>query len=174
MITDEWREQNAQLHARNETYGSKAGQKHNKTIRALMQRFDATTVLDYGCGKGSVRSGLGECVSNYDPAIPEWSAMPEPADLVVCLDVLEHVEPQFVGNVLDHIRELARKAAWFVVACRKANEHVPDGRNTHASVHPPEWWRDRMLERFVLLEESTNADHDAIFLTVPNVHNAED
>jgi len=40
----------------------------------------------------------------YDPVFPEYGE-PRPADLVCCIDVLEHIEPDLVDNV---ILELAR------------------------------------------------------------------
>lgn len=167
MITDEWRKQNELLHNQDATYGSKGGVKHHKRVRWLMNKFGAKTVLDYGCGKGSLRAALGDCVRNYDPAIKAWRMLPEPADMVLCADVMEHIEPQFVDDVLEHIRGLTQKVAWFVIACRPATKNMPNGKNSHISVHPPEWWREKLEARFTLLEEGAGPDNDAYFLGVP-------
>jgi hypothetical protein len=43
------------------------------------------------------------------------------------------------------IRNKIQKAGWFRIACYPAKKHLPDGRNAHLIVQPPEWWRDRML-----------------------------
>ena len=39
-------------------------------------------------------------IKEYDPAIPGKDSLPEPADIVVCSDVLEHIEPNYLLNVL--------------------------------------------------------------------------
>ena len=58
-------------------------------------------VLDYGCGKGLLGLFLPISVYNYDPAMPEWSADPEPEDYLLCTDVLEHVEPDCIEDVVE-------------------------------------------------------------------------
>jgi hypothetical protein len=81
--------------------------------------------------------------------------MPEPADLVVCRDVMEHVEGDCIDAVLVHIARLALRAAVFAIACHPAHQSLPDGRNTHCSIHPPEWWRERLQQHFELLGDVT-------------------
>lgn len=153
LISEEWREQNAQLHSKRDSFGSAAGRKYAQTVRELLEKHGGVTVLDYGCGKASLSEHLGKAmrVRNYDPAIPAYAADPEPADVVVCADVLEHVEPECLDDVLAHLQRLTLKVALIVVACRLANKCVPDGRNAHISVHKPEWWQET-LERWFRLE----------------------
>ncbi len=122
-----------------------------------MEKYQAKDVLDYGCGKGNLGEKLkklGIEVMNYDPAIPEFSKDPTPADLVVCTDVMEHVEPEFVDEVLDHIKSLSRKAAYFVIAFTESKKFLPDGRNSHICIEPPEWWEEKLLKRFKVVEKS--------------------
>lgn len=40
-------------------------------------------------------------IHHYDPAVPEWSAPAAPCRFVACIDVLEHIEPHLIDNVLD-------------------------------------------------------------------------
>ena len=155
LISDEYREQNRLLHER-EDYGHN-GARYKDTVLTVMDRTGARTILDYGCGKGSLRKALGPFVSNYDPAVPEFAGEPEPADLVVCTDVVEHVEPDMLDAVLDHIKSLGQHYL-LIVSCREAHKTLPDGRNAHLIVQPPEWWDRKMKERFTVLFHYKEAD----------------
>jgi hypothetical protein len=76
------------------------------------------TILDYGCGKGTfakAMAGRGFTVTEYDPGIPGKDALPAPADVVVCTDVLPFIEPGKVAAVAEHIRGLAERAAFIAV-----------------------------------------------------------
>ena len=89
---------------------------------------------------------------HYDPAIPEWSAPPAPSDFVVCIDVLEHVEPEFIDNVLDDLARLTLKIGFFTVTTVPAKKTLPDGRNAHLIQMPPGWWLPKFLDRFELVK----------------------
>jgi SAM-dependent methyltransferase len=140
LITEEYRALNAELHKSGKFGGS--GYKHAAEIRKIIQAKGICSVLDYGCGQGTLAKELtGVDVRQYDPAIPKFSALPETADLVVCTDVLEHVEPDCLKWVLKHIEELAEKAIYLSIALRPDGKKIlPDGRNPHLIVKPWEWW----------------------------------
>ena len=58
--------------------------------------------LDYVCGKQTLANALPQfTVHGYAPAIPGLDIHPEPHDLFICTDVLEHVESEFVDMVID-------------------------------------------------------------------------
>jgi hypothetical protein len=139
----------AELHARPNGYGGK-GDKWADGVAALVARLGAFSVLDYGCGQGSLKRALSEkvdarvIVREYDPAIPLKSGWPEFADLVVCTDVLEHIEPERLSSVLVHLKTLARKAVFVVIATRPSNKTMTDGRNAHLTVESAEWWIARL------------------------------
>lgn len=137
------------LHASPKGYGGK-GSKWASTVLDLMTEYDAWSVLDYGCGQGSLMrelsaNGLGPTrLREYDPAIPEKNALPSFTDLVVCTDVLEHCEPERLDAVLRHLVLLARKAVFLAVATRPSNKRLSDGRNAHLIVKPAEWWEEHV------------------------------
>lgn len=119
-------------------------------ILALAKEIHAQTALDYGCGRGS---RLEDCLSglrvhSYDPGILEFSERPPSADLVCCLDVLEHVEPDYVDGVIEDIKKLAIKAVYLTVSCQDSGDSklLPDGSKWHSFVRPVEWWSDRLPE----------------------------
>lgn len=138
-----YRDQLAKLHGARK-WGAD-GAKHADAVRAIAAEIGAKTILDYGCGRGALAAALDPIrVSQYDPGIAERSGMPKPADLVVCTDVLEHVEIEHLPAVLDHIGRLAGRAAYIVVSTREANATLPDGRNAHLIVRPAQWWIDAL------------------------------
>ena len=142
LITDAYRALNAQHHELDKHFGI-GGKKYLVRVEDILEKYATKDVLDYGCGKGALREAL-PFVQCYDPAIPEFADLPKPADIVVCRDVMEHVEGECIDEVLDHIKVLAKKAALFLIVFRLSSDVLPDGRNAHISVHPMEWWRDKL------------------------------
>jgi hypothetical protein len=124
------------------------GHKHAEAVRAYAGKVEAATTLDYGCGEQTLAAALKPHmrVLGYDAAIDGRDAAPKPCDLVVCLDVLEHVEPDRLAAVLDHIWKCAAKAAFIVVSTRPANLVLPSGRNAHLIIAPGDWWQTRIME----------------------------
>ena len=92
-----------------------------------------------------------ECrVQCYDPGVPEYADPPTPAEMVVCIDVLEHIEPELIDDVLDHLEELTESFLFATVHTKPAGKKLPDGRNAHLIQKPAEWWLPKIMERFTL------------------------
>lgn len=145
-ISAEYAALNAQLHRDNLAYGVGGG-KHADTVRKLRDAIKAESVLDYGAGKGYLAKALDFPIWQYDPAIPEIAATPRPADLVVCSDVLEHIEPDRLTFVLDDLRRCVKKIGYFVIHMGPASKTLADGRNAHLIQKGEFWWRTK-LEKF--------------------------
>jgi hypothetical protein len=141
LISPDYAAQLRQMHAARAF--SHGGQKHAGEILQLAAKVGAQTVLDYGSGPGNLVIGTLP-VSSYDPAVPGRDEDPEPADLIVCTDVLEHIEPEKLDAVLRHMRGLMLKAAYVVIALRPADKRLPDGRNAHLLIDNGAWWLDRL------------------------------
>lgn len=152
LISDTYRAMNSELHKTNPDYGrGLLGKAHYKHIEFLAKKMDAASILDYGCGKGRFGQTMPHLlVKNYDPAMEEYSAAPEPADLVVCLDVLEHIEPECLDDVLDDILRLSLRGTFLVISTRAAGKTLPDGRNAHLIQKPPQWWLEKIFSRWDL------------------------
>lgn len=122
------------------------GAKHLDAVLKYADELKAETVLDYGCGEAKLCEAAKPFrrILNFDPGIEARSGMPKPVDLVVSTDVLEHVEPEKLDNVLDHIWRLAGRGAYLVIATRPAQAILPDGRNAHLIVQPSDWWLSKL------------------------------
>lgn len=150
LISENYRALNADLHRTNLAYGV-SGSKWAPAVMKTANLFKAVSVLDYGCGKGT----LGEAMAasplelwEYDPAIPGKDEDPPQCDLVVCTDVLEHIEPECLDEVLNHLGALALCGLFLVVATRPAKKVLADGRNAHLTVEPAKWWLPKIMDRW--------------------------
>ncbi len=150
LITEQYREQNKALHAQG-NYGI-SGSKWAKSIEGLCEVAESRDVLDYGCGRQSLAQSLPFPIRNYDPCIPGLDEIPAPADIVACTDVLEHIEPDCIDDVLDDIRRVTKECALLVIATRPAKKILPDGRNAHLIQEGPEWWLPKIMQRFELMQ----------------------
>ena len=149
LITDEYRKMNEDLHNTNKNYGT-VGKGYFEYIMEVIQNMRTEDVLDYGCGKGTLANYIPFKIKQYDPCIPKHSAPPEPADLVVCTDVLEHIEPDCLDAVLDDIQRLAKRAAFLTIANGNAKKTLSDGRNAHLIQESEGWWLPKIVKRFKL------------------------
>ena len=147
-ITQEYLALNRELHARGE-YGV-SGSRWAPTVLQVADMLGTRDILDYGCGKRTLEQALGFPIRNYDPCIAGLDAPPEPADLVACTDVLEHIEPACLDEVLDDLERVTRKIGFFVIANRPAKKVLADGRNAHLIQEDVDWWRARLERRFAM------------------------
>jgi FkbM family methyltransferase len=154
LITEQYRAEQAALHAKG-NYGTAALQ-YGGVVAELLDSTGARSLLDYGCGsKRSLLQALklpdDIVYEGYDPAIPDYARAPMPAELVTCIDVLEHIEPNLLDNVLDHLGELCDPYGFFTVHTGPAMKVLTDGRNAHLTQEGPDWWLPRFKQRFDVL-----------------------
>ena len=120
----------------------------------IIKHSNLKTVLDYGCGKGKAwqRYSLQDLwnlqrVDLYDPAVPQYSTKPTtPSDLVLCIDVLEHIPEQSIDKVMDELNFYTSKLLFVNIATIPAGKILPNGMNAHLTVKPKDWWLKK-LER---------------------------
>lgn len=132
----------------------------------LCQQLSTQDLLDYGCGKSTLANNLPFSIQQYDPAVDKYKALPSPADIVVCTDVLEHIEPELIDNVLAHIASVMKRAAYLVANTRPAVKTLADGRNAHILLRPPKWWCEKMYEHFEPIT-FVNNDGNVVFIVKP-------
>jgi hypothetical protein len=167
-ITDAYLEQNRKLHETNEDYGM-GGWRHAGRVLELRDELECETILDWGCGKGKLKAALGhpDWVREYDPAITGKDERPQMADIVVATDVLEHIEPDLLDNVLNELVRLTAKAAYLAIATRESNKLLPDGTSPHKIVRSPEWWREKLAEKFLIISSSTIGTDEIVAVVSP-------
>ena len=93
-------------------------------------------------------------VINYDPAIPGIDVEPTtPADFVLMLDVLEHVEPDHLDSTLKSIQGLMKKGGMVSVAVKLTNRVLTDGSPAVKNVQDHDWWEAKVAEYFAIDQE---------------------
>jgi len=83
----------------------------------------------------------------YDPAFPHYGE-PRPADIVCCIDVLEHIELEYLDAVLLDLKEITRNLGFFSVHTGPAVKCLPDGRNAHLIQQPSSCWLPKLCQHF--------------------------
>lgn len=155
LITPEYQKQQQALHeSKKINYGTTAS-KYGETVAQMCEVMEIDRLLDYGCGHNrslmdTFKPNRAVKVQCYDPGVPEFSDLPEPSQMVVCIDVLEHIEPELLDNVLDHLEELTEEVLFATVHTGPAGKVLPDGRNAHLIQKNYEWWLPKFMERFTL------------------------
>ena len=115
-ITSEYLEQQKILH-QNPNYGV-ASLSFAPIIADFIRQTGVNSISDYGAGKKNLLLGLQRHGINpieyypFDPAFEEYGE-PMPADLVCCIDVLEHIEPEKLENVLLELSKITLNFGFF-------------------------------------------------------------
>ena len=150
-ISEAYRKLQQGLHT-NPNYGV-ASLQFAPIVADIIRQSKARSISDYGAGKKNLLKGLaaagitGFDYYPYDPAFPEYGE-PKPADLVCCIDVLEHIEPDFLGNVIDDLARITTNLGFFSIHMGPAGKVLADGRNAHLIQKPASWWLKHLVERF--------------------------
>jgi len=146
LISPEYVALNAEHHRIVQSYGAIGGNSANLVYLADQMR--TRDILDYGCGKGNLARHMPWPIKEYDPAIPGKNAAPEPADIVICRDVLEHVEPECLNAVLADLSRCVKRIGLFSTVTGPSWDVLPDGRNAHLIQRPWEWWKEKLSAHF--------------------------
>ena len=154
-ITEEYKKLQQELH-KNPNYGV-ASLEFAPLVADLIKQANVLSVSDYGAGKKNLLRGLAECNINpskyfpYDPAFPEYGN-PKTADLVCCIDVLEHIEPALLENVLCDLALITKKVGFFSIHMGPASKILKDGRNAHLIQKPTSWWLPKIAKHFEVIQ----------------------
>jgi hypothetical protein len=157
LISEAYRHEQEALHAKG-NYGT-ASLQYGEIVSSLIEGTKAKTLLDYGCGSMQNLKKVLDCdvlYLGYDPAVPEFSQK-APSDFVTCIDVLEHIEPDLLDNVLDDLLMLTEKWAFFTVHTGPAMKILSNGRNAHLIQKPASWWLPKLMQRWELWQFQRNA-----------------
>jgi len=154
MISDEYKEQLRQTREGWEGWGSSAGRNGALALtQALEKRTQIVSVLDFGCGTGVMgevvrlhqANGLlrkDVVIHDYDPSVPGKDVIPTGQfDMIMSCDVMEHIEPESLDETLAWQRDHCKYTMFHHIDCNETRDRLPDGRDVHLIVQPPEWWQ---------------------------------
>jgi len=147
---------NNQKKSPEETYNGWATLSFANFIQTLIKKNNCKTMLDYGSGKGDfyfeernfnntifppLKDFWNINPTLYDPGINEFHKPKDRKfDIVISIDVLEHIPFQDLHWVIDEIFSFSKKIVFLNVACYPAGVILEDGRNAHVSLFHPKWW----------------------------------
>jgi hypothetical protein len=137
VISDAGLALHRRLHT-DQSYGTE-GYGYAQIVANLAKSIEANSILDYGCGKGSLAHAMSYPIWEYDPAVAGKEAYPKPADLVVCSNVLECVEPTMLEAVLADLARCTKQVAYIVLYGQREAICTQKGR---------EWWDARLSAHF--------------------------
>ena len=165
LISEEYIELNRKLHQDNPQYGM-SGSRHKDVVLKMADHPDIKSILDYGCGKGMLGKSIPFPIWEYDPAVPGKDIAPKPADLVVCTDVLEHIEPDKLNFVLEDLKRVTKQIGYFVIATRPAIKTYANGQNTHLIIQKREWW-EKQLNRYFDIAKTVEGKEEIQVIVSP-------
>ena len=141
------------------TFDGKSLKDYIIAIKQLIDKYNCKSIIDFGCGKAKLYNEK-IFVNNtsyknvldywkvkdyilYDPAYYKYEQYPDrKKDCVICTDVIEHIPPQDVSQLIKEIFSLANKAVFINIAGYKAIKSLPDGRNVHLSIKSSKEWEN--------------------------------
>ena len=146
------------LHQNDKHFAGYTLKRYSKDIAELVAAQQTRSILDYGCGKGYqyLQKRLHEDWGGllpycYDIGVRQLNERPtKKFDAVINTDMMEHIERVDVPTILDDILSFVTDEdrptfAFFSIACRPADHKtLPDGRNVHVTIEPPEWWKKQL------------------------------
>jgi len=153
LISDDYIEMQRKLHE-DVNYGV-ASVAYAPIVDLIIKENKIRYLLDYGAGKCRLKDALTEPVkyTPYEPSNEEWASTPEPTEFVACIDVLEHIEPTLIDNVLDDLQRVTMKYGLFTIHTGPAAKILPDGRNAHLIQEPLSWWEQKIKPRFKIIKQ---------------------
>jgi len=130
----------------------------------FMKKWNPSSLLDYGCGKGVILADLRDKYPNtvcegYDPAVSAFNnKLSNTVECVFSNDVLEHIEPDYIDSVLKNINDLAKNYIWLRIDTLPARKTLPDGRNAHLIQESQDWWLSKIKNNITGIVVYNNLD----------------
>ena len=159
-ISNEYLELQKELH-KNPYYGI-ASVQYAPYVDIFFKEKSLSSICDYGAGKQNLKKALDKLgLENYayypyDPAFPDYGP-PREADLVCCIDVLEHIEEDYLDNVLEELKRITLKYGIFTIHTGPAMKFLKDGRNAHLIQKPSSWWLPSICSRFEIIRLASHS-----------------
>ena len=169
IISDEYLKEQISLHE-NPDYGV-ASLVFAPIVAKICRENNIKIISDYGAGKKRLLEGLiKEGLTNieylpYDPVFPEYGE-PKKAELVCCIDVLEHIEPDYVDATIKKLSEITTKVGFYSIHLGPATKVLSDGKNAHLIQKPTSWWLIKLCKYFDVMHLQKHNAHGHGFWVV--------
>lgn len=152
------------------------GERHVLQAVAGMEMKQGSSLIDFGCGTGrgaQMFKDAGYKVLGVDFAancLDEnididftvsclWDLPDVSADYGYCTDVMEHIPPEKIDDVLSSISGCVRKCFFNIHTAEDSMGQLIEDE-LHLSVHPPEWWIDKLGEHFSVVRQLHDTAHE--------------
>jgi len=144
------------VHENTTTMSGRTTVNNKDRIKEVIDRVNPVNVLDFGCGKGwqYTRQNMHEYWGIekpvlYDPYVAKYNKLAgyrnRYFDLVLCVDVMEHILPNEVDNILHSLFFLGN-FVYFHIDTKPAIKTFSCGTNFHISLHDEDWWINKLNE----------------------------
>lgn len=136
--------------------------RHYEQIKAMLKgSVIADTLIDFGCGTGRVLKRLQadpginvlgiDFVNALNVEVPFlkanlWALPDIKGGYGICCDVMEHIPPEKVDDVLSGIRSSITGRVFFSISSDHDSYGREVGETLHVCVQPPEWWEAKLKE----------------------------
>lgn len=125
--------------------------------RAFDKLSMSGTLYDMGCGTGRAgkwfsEKGLDVTLVDFAPNAPEvdlpfieaclWEIDLPKKDYVYCVDVLEHIPPERVDEVISNLKSCG-KTLYLQIHCHEDGFGKLINEKLHLTIKPQEWWVDK-------------------------------
>jgi len=178
LISSDYQREQEQLHESG-VYGT-ASIIYAPLISGIIKRMEVTHLLDYGCGS---QANLAKHLKvphkiryqAYDPGVPRFAKAPLPAQMVACIDVLEHIEPDYLESVLNDLCRVTEAILFASIDTAPAMKVLSDGRNAHLIQQPMSFWLPKLWDRWELQTVQASSEHSffVVALAKPHLEDAE-
>ena len=131
-------------------------------IKNIIVLNNCESLLDYGCGKAkfyyesfktkqanypNLKDYWNIKINMYDPCFIKYDKFPiSKTDIIICIDVLEHIPIEDIDWVLREIFLLTKKVIFFNIACYPAKALLPNGKNAHINIKNYKWWQKKLIK----------------------------
>lgn len=113
----------------------KFGYRWANTFAYYIEYYKIKTFSDYGAEQQALEKSFNIISSisirSYVPNIDHFSETPTSVELLTCTDVLENIEPYFIDDALNHIKDLTNRIDFLVVPTGPASKFLANGKNAH-------------------------------------------
>jgi SAM-dependent methyltransferase len=158
------------------------GERHIMLMLEALKPHIGDSFIDFGCGTGRPAKELqkrGYGVLGVDFAyncldadvdipflVADLTELPQlSAKFGYCTDVLEHIEPERVDEVLSGIARCVRVGVFFSIAIVDDNfGPVLVGKQLHLTVKDGEWWREKLREHWPQVDIIERNEAAAVYI----------